>query len=200
MTARSKEGDRALGGLLLLGGTLGLVAAFILTIEKIALLKDVGYAPSCNLNPILSCGSVMESAQAELFGFPNPLIGLIAFPIVAATGAGLLAGAHFATWYWRGLQVGVSLAAMLVGWLIFQSLYRIGALCPYCMAVWAVVIPIFWYVSLRNATSGVLGARIARTTAVQTLSEWRMPLVVATMLIVIVLITEQFWYYWQTIV
>ena len=29
---------------------------------------------------------------------------------------------------------------MFVHWLIFQSLYRIGALCPYCMVVWAVTI------------------------------------------------------------
>ena len=31
---------------------------------------------------------------------------------------------------------------MFVHWLIFQSLYRIGALCPYCMVVWAVTIPL----------------------------------------------------------
>jgi hypothetical protein len=34
--------------------------------------------------------------------------------------------------------------------LIGQSLYSIGALCPWCMAVWTATIPIFWYVTLRT--------------------------------------------------
>lgn len=37
-----------------------------------------------------------------------------------------------------------------VHWLIFQTLYRIGALCPYCMAVWVVTAAIFWFVTLNN--------------------------------------------------
>jgi len=39
-----------------------------------------------------------------------------------------------------------------VHWLIFQSLYRIGALCPYCMVVWVVTITVFWNVTLHNLT------------------------------------------------
>ena len=45
-------------------------------------------------------------------------------------------------WYWAGLTVGTVLGAVFVHWLIFQSLYRIGALCPYCMLVWSVTIPL----------------------------------------------------------
>ena len=50
-------------------------------------------------------------------------------------------------WYWVGLAVGTLLGAVFVHWLIFQSLYRIGALCPYCMVVWAVTIPLLVVVS-----------------------------------------------------
>lgn len=57
--------------------------------------------------------------------------------VVAATGASLLAGARFSRWYWLGLQIGVAAAAVFVHWLIVQSLYVLGALCPYCMVVWA---------------------------------------------------------------
>lgn len=42
-------------------------------------------------------------------------------------------------WYWIGLAVGILVGVAFVHWLIFQSLYRIGALCPYCMVVWAVI-------------------------------------------------------------
>ena len=100
----------------------------------------------------------MESAQAALLGFPNPIIGVAAFPVIVATGAALLAGGRLAQWYWLGLQAGVTMAFAFICWLVFQSLYRIGALCPYCMVVWAVVIPLFWYVTARNVAAGALGA------------------------------------------
>ncbi|MBC2644843.1 MULTISPECIES: vitamin K epoxide reductase family protein [unclassified Rhodococcus (in: high G+C Gram-positive bacteria)] len=145
---------RSLPWLLLIGGIVGLAAAFVLTVEKFALAADATYIPSCSLNPVLNCGSVMATEQASVFGFPNSLLGIAGFAVVAVTGAGLLAGARFARWYWLGLQAGVTAAAVFVHWLIVQSLYVIGALCPYCMAVWAVTIPIFWYVTLRNLHHG----------------------------------------------
>ena len=69
--ARREPGltDRTLGWLLLVGGLLGLAAAFVLAVEKYALLADPAYVPTCSLNPVLSCGSVMSSLQAEVFGF-----------------------------------------------------------------------------------------------------------------------------------
>ena len=110
--------------------------------------------PTCSINPILSCGSVMKTAQAEAFGFPNPIIGVAGFTVVLTTGAALLAGATFRRWFWLGLQAGVTFGIGFVHWLIFQSLYRIDALCPYCMVVWIVTIPIFLFVTLRNLRGG----------------------------------------------
>ncbi|EGD42784.1 putative Membrane protein [Nocardioidaceae bacterium Broad-1] len=192
--------DRGVAVLLLIGGLVGFTAAFVLTLEKITLLSDAGSALSCDLNPILSCGSIMKTEQAEAFGFPNPLIGVAAFPVLAATGAAVLAGARFARWYWLGLQLGVTLGIAFIGWLIFQSLYRIGALCPYCMVVWAVVLPVFWHVTVRNASAGVFGARIAGSRITRWAREWSVLVITVAVLLVIALITEQFWYYWRTLV
>ena len=191
--------DRALGWRLFPGGLVGAVAAFVLVIEKISLLNDSEYVPSCNLNPILNCGSIMRTDQAEVFGFPNPIIGVAVLPVVAATGAALLAGARLARWYWLALQAGATLGAAFVAWLIFQSLYRIGALCPYCMVVWAVVLPVFWYVTLRNATSGVFGERVASNAAVRTLASWHIVGMTVVVVLVVALIAEQFWFYWSTL-
>lgn len=191
--------ERALALLLLIGGLIGFAAAFVLTLEKVALLTDADYSPSCSLNPVLNCGSIMKTSQAEVFGFPNPLIGVAAFPVLAATGSIILAGARLARWYWLGLQIGVTLGAGFVGWLIFQSLYRIGALCPYCMVVWAVVLPVFWYVTLRNAHAGVLGRRVATSALARVLTDWHLLAVTLAFLVVLALITEQFWYYWRTL-
>lgn len=130
------------------GGSLGLVAAFVLTLEKIATLRDPDYVPSCSLNPVLSCGSIMESPQAALFGFPNPLLGVLGFPVVIVTGVAVLAGFGMPRWYALSLLAAMTAAVVFVHWLIWVSLYQVGALCPYCMVVWAVVLPLWWYTLL----------------------------------------------------
>lgn len=142
--------SRALPWILTVGGLLGTAAAFVLMVEKIALLADPFYTPSCSLNTVLSCGPVMSSPQAEAFGFPNPIVGLVGFAVVTATGVALLGGARLPRWYWLGLQAGTTFGVAFVHWLIAQSLYEIIALCPYCMVVWAVTIPVFWYTTLHN--------------------------------------------------
>ncbi|MBB5082456.1 vitamin K epoxide reductase family protein [Nonomuraea endophytica] len=183
---RAEPFPRLLPYLLLIGGGIGLVAAFVLAVEKIALLKNPAYVPSCSINPVLSCGSIMSTPQAELFGFPNPLLGVAGFAIVTTTGVALLAGAVLKRWFWAGLQIGVTAGVVFVHWLIYQSLYVIGALCPYCMVVWAVTIPIFLYVTLRN-----LARPFARNHVI-VLTLWY--------LAVLALITIRFWTYWSSLV
>ncbi|MGZ0145978.1 vitamin K epoxide reductase family protein [Kribbella sp. WER1] len=175
---------RGLAWLLLLGGAAGLAAAIVLTVEKLRLVRDPSYVPSCSINPVLSCGSVMSTPQAEAFGLPNPLLGIAGFAIVTTVGAALLAGAQFARWFWIGLQLGTTFGVAFVHWLIFQSLYRIGALCPYCLIVWAVTIPIFWYVTQHTLRRVTYHAVV--------LTAWYV--------LVLTLITIRFWDYWRTLV
>ena len=131
----------------LIAGVLGLAAALTLTVEKIELLIDPDYVPSCSINPVLSCGSVMVTPQASVFGFPNSLIGIVGFTVVLVTGVLAVAKVALPRWYWAGLAIGTLLGVVFVHWLIVQSLYHIGALCPYCMVVWAVTIPLLVVVS-----------------------------------------------------
>ncbi|TDW24477.1 vitamin K epoxide reductase family protein [Kribbella kalugense] len=149
-TDRAGLPERGLAWLLLVGGSIGFVAAFVLTVERYKLLSNPLYVPSCSINSVLSCSSVMTSSQATAFGFPNPLLGIAGFAVVATIGVVLLTGAQLPRWFGLGLQLGATLAVIFVHWLMYQSIYRIGALCPYCMVVWAVTIPIFWYTTLHN--------------------------------------------------
>ena len=190
---------RLLPWLLLLGGALGTAASGILTVEKIARLRDPTYVPSCSLNPVVSCGSVMDSAQAGAFGFPNPLLGIAGFVVVTTVGAGLLAGARFGRWFWLGLQAGVTFGVVFVHWLIYHTLYTIGALCPYCMVVWAVTIPIFIYVTLRNVAVGALPVptSVRRLAAVS--AGYHGVVLTAWVLAIVTLVGQRFWYYWSTL-
>lgn len=92
---RAESGGRGFALLLLFTGAAGLLASWVITLDKFKLLQDPGFTPGCSLNPVVSCGSVMESDQAEAFGFPNPMLGLVAYGIVVCVGMSLLAGAAF---------------------------------------------------------------------------------------------------------
>lgn len=141
---------RSLPVLLVATGGIGLLAAFALVVERLRLLEDATYVPLCSLNAVFSCGSVMTTPQASAFGVPNPLIGIAGFSVVLTIGAAMLAGARFRHWFWLGLQFGVTFAIAFVHWLMYQSIFRIEALCLYCMVVWVVTAILFWYVSLHN--------------------------------------------------
>ena len=67
--------DRRIAIILFVAGIIGIVASFVLSVEKIQLLKNPDAQLGCNINPIISCGSVIQSKQAEAFGFANPYIG-----------------------------------------------------------------------------------------------------------------------------
>lgn len=178
----------------LIAGIVGLTASATLTIEKISMLRNPAYRPSCSINPVLSCGSVMVTPQASAFGFPNPLIGIAAFAVVVVTGALAVAKVELPRWYWLGLMVGTGLGAVFVHWLIFQSLYQIGALCPYCMVVWSVTIPLF-VVSSTIALRSLAPNPIART-----LYTWRWSIVALWFTAVVLMILVRFWNYWSTLI
>ncbi len=159
--------------------------------------------PTCSINPILSCGSVMSTQQATVFGFPNPMLGIAGFAVTATVCTALLAGARLRRWFWLGLQLGLSAAMVFVHWLISQSLYRIGALCPYCMVVWVVTIPLFWYTTLHNLTAGHLPmpVRARRLVAVMldVVAGYHGVVLTAWYLLIVTLILQRFWSYWSTL-
>ncbi|ABM10660.1 putative membrane protein [Paenarthrobacter ilicis] len=159
--------DKPLGWLLVITGFIGWLASGALVLEKLEVLKDPGYKTVCDVNPWISCGQVMQTWQSSVFGFPNMFIGIVAFAVIITTGMALLSGASFARWYWAGLQAGVTLGFAFVVWLWSQALYSIHILCPFCMIVWAAMIPLFVWVTARNITHGVIKipARPARILA-----------------------------------
>ncbi|MFR9752935.1 vitamin K epoxide reductase family protein [Nocardia sp. 004] len=177
---------------LLISGLAGWLAAAALTVERFKLFTEPGYTPSCSINPILSCGSVMETDQAAVFGFPNPLIGVVGFSVVVTLGVLAVAGVGFPRWIWGGLWLGTALGVGFICWLIFQSLYRINALCPYCMVVWAVITPLLAVITgqLWGRAKGPLGV----------LAEWRWTIVALFFAVVLLLVFLRFQDYWMTLV
>ena len=144
---RARGAGPGLALLLVITGAAGLLASWVITLDKFKLLEDPGFTPGCSLNPVVSCGSVMKSDQASAFGFPNPMLGLVAYGVVVCVGVSLLTGAVFPRWYWLVFDAGCLFGVGFVTWLQFQSLYRINALCLWCCLVWVATILMFWYVT-----------------------------------------------------
>ena len=167
--ARRARHETGLGWLLAIGGAIGMLSAAILIIEKINLLEDPQQALGCDINPIVGCGNVISTDQASVFGFPNPLMGVAGFAIVLTIGVLLLARVVLPAFVWAGLQIGVVFGIGFVTWLQFQSIYELNALCPYCMVVWAVTIPIFVWVTARNLRAFAPGNPVSRFAADWTL-------------------------------
>jgi uncharacterized membrane protein len=188
--------QKVLPYILLIGGIVGYVCASIIMYDKVRIL-NTHYIPSCDLNPIVSCGSVMQSKQATAFGVPNPFIGLGGFPIIATVGAAMLAGAKFKRWFWLGVNVGLLFAVGFVHWLFFESVYRIHALCPWCMVVWVTSITTFWYVTLYNFDQKNIRIPNVKT---QKTFYWvrhhHLDLLILWLLIIAVFILKHFWYYY----
>ncbi|WP_370617453.1 vitamin K epoxide reductase family protein [Mumia sp. Pv 4-285] len=143
----------ALAWLMAVGGAIGVLASGILTYDKIKLLENSDAQLACSFNLWVDCGGVVSSSQSSVLGFPNTFIGLVGFAIVTTLGVLLLSGTRLPEWFWVGLQIGVTLAIALIFFLQYTSIFTLMKLCPYCMVVWTVTIPLFVSVTARNLRS-----------------------------------------------
>ncbi|MEU6802304.1 vitamin K epoxide reductase family protein [Streptomyces neyagawaensis] len=192
---RTAGGSRAFAILLLLTGAAGLLASWVITLDKFKLLEDPDFTPGCSLNPVVSCGNIMKSDQASAFGFPNPMLGLVAYGIVICVGMSLLAGAAFPGWYWLTFEAGTLFGVGFVTWLQFQSLYRINALCLWCCLAWVATIVLFWYLTSHLVRHGFLPAPGWLRAF---LDEFTWVIVVAHLGVIGMLILTRWWDFWTS--
>ncbi|SNT17120.1 Uncharacterized membrane protein [Micrococcales bacterium KH10] len=120
---------------MLLSALLSLTAAVVLSIDAWILAADPTKELACDINAVLSCGSVALSDQATLFGFPNSFLGLIFEPVVITLAIASLGGTRFPRWFMATAQFIYLLALIFALWLFFQSTYVIHALCPWCLVI-----------------------------------------------------------------
>jgi uncharacterized membrane protein len=146
------------GAFLVTVAVMGFFSAFRLTVDKVDTFVHPTSTLSCNFSLLVQCGANLRSWQGSLFGFPNPLLGIGGWIAVLLVGIMLLSGLRFARWFWIAFNIGILGAFALVCWLISQSVFVLTTLCPWCMATWTVVIPLFWLVTFRNFKEGVFGS------------------------------------------
>jgi uncharacterized membrane protein len=161
---RMSRPSRALAILLIVGGIVGLIAAFALTLDKFEVLMHPDAVLNCNISVLVQCGKNLSSPQGAAFGFPNPMLGLMMFPAPIIVGVASLAGVRFPRWFWAVFNLGMAFAIGFVAWLMSVSVFVLFTLCPWCMVVWSVVIPMSLATTLYNLREQnlPLGDRVAR--------------------------------------
>jgi uncharacterized membrane protein len=157
---------------LVVAGAIGWWAAFSLTMERFHQLANPGSAASCDFNPLVQCTANLESWQGSVFGFPNPVLGLAGWIAPIVVGMAILAGARFRRWFWLLFEFGLTLAFVFVLWLIGQSIFVLGTLCPWCMVTWVVAIPTFYVVTLHVLRTGLLPAPASIRRSADKLMGW----------------------------
>lgn len=141
----SKKLQKIYAWILTGGGLAGLVAMAWQAAERVAMLKNPAAPLSCNLNPIVDCGIVLNHRLSALFGFPNAFIGMIVFAALALSGVLLLTG-NKPNQKFKNVIFGLSVVLLLFSmWFFAMSLYVIGKICIFCTVGWIVSVPIFIY-------------------------------------------------------
>jgi uncharacterized membrane protein len=145
---------------MLISSLLGLVASLVLSIDAVTLAANPDADLSCNINAGISCGAVGTTWQANLLGFPNAFLGLIAEPVVITVATAALGGVRFPRWFMITAQAIYSIGFLFAYWLFYQSYFVIGALCPWCLLITVTTTLVFTSMTRVNLLDGNLGVRL----------------------------------------
>jgi uncharacterized membrane protein len=189
--------NRTFPYILIIGGAIALFASLILSYDTLQISKDLHYIPSCNLNPVLSCGNVINASGDTIFGLPYPYYGIAVFAVLITVGSSMLAGAKFKRWYWLTFQVAISLGTIGAYLLFLKSVFKIHALCPFCLTVDVVTTTVFWYLTLYNFDQKHIKLSGSKSNSVYAwIRKHHLDLLILWFLIVIAFILHHFWYYY----
>ncbi len=141
---------------MLIGAVLSLIAAFVLSVESYQLAKDPNTILSCSINIILNCATVAKHPSAELLGFPNSYLGMMAEPIVITVAIAGLAGVRFPRLFMFSAQIGYTAGVIFAYYLFYVSFFIIQALCPWCLLVTLTTTLVFFAITRYNIREGNL--------------------------------------------
>ena len=130
-----------------------LVASLVLSIDAVRLAENPNADLGCNINAVISCGTVANSWQSSLLGFPNAFLGLITEPVVITIAVASLARVRFPRWFMVAAQVVYTVGFVFAYWLFYEAMFDIGALCPWCLLVTFATTLVFFemtYVNIRD--------------------------------------------------
>ena len=132
---RFRQSNGWIFGYMLFSSLISLTASFVLSVDALELARNPGADLACNINSVISCGTVGATWQANLLGFPNAYLGLIAEPVVITIAVASLAKVKCPRGFMLAAQIVYTIGLVFAYWLFYQSMFHINALCPWCLLV-----------------------------------------------------------------
>ena len=177
--------SRAMAVWWICAGTAGWIVSFLLYHEYIGQLTGGDPLISCSISPVVTCGPNLLSPGGHLLGFSNSIIGMVLFlgPIFAGVTA-LAAREGVRGWYWRVFALCVTGAFLLVHFFAYRSVFEYSSLCPWCMIIWLVTIPLFGTVIGWTLRAGVWGTGAVVVRVGGVILSWLPLLVLADYLVI----------------
>ncbi|MDQ1250529.1 MAG: hypothetical protein QG597_4908 [Actinomycetota bacterium] len=143
---------------MLASSVLGLIASLVLSADAVVLAANPDADLSCNISEKISCATVGLTWQANLLGFPNAFLGLIAEPVVITIAVASLGGVWFPRWFMVSAQVVYTIGLAFAYWLFYEAYFVIGALCPWCLLITVTTTVVFFSMTRVNVLDGNLGS------------------------------------------
>lgn len=171
--ARSAAPSRALALFWIVAGGLGGATSFLLFLEYIGQLSGTPPIVSCSFSPLVTCGPNLLSPGGNLLGFTNSMVGVALFfgPLYAGVSA-LAAPTGLRHWYWRVYGAFLFAGFLLVHFFAYRSIFEYGSLCPWCMTIWLVMIPLFWFTAGWMLRTGVWGDAVSVRRLGERIASW----------------------------
>ena len=142
---------------MLISSFLGLAASLVLSIDAVVLAADPNAGLSCNISETISCAKVGITWQANLLGFPNAFLGLIAEPVVITIAVAGLGAVRFPRWFMNSAMAVYAVGLGFAYWLFLQAYFVIGAMCPWCLLITATTTTVFASLLRVNLSDNTFG-------------------------------------------
>lgn len=171
---------------MLVGAILSLIASFVLSAEAVELARNPDAVLACSVNAVLNCATVGIHPSAHMFGFPNSFLGLVAEPVVITVAIAGLAGVKFPRKFLFTAQICYTLGFIFAYYLLYLSMFVIGALCPWCLLVTVTTTFVFFAITRYNIREENLYLPKKASQAAQKFVEKNYDKLVLTLLVIIV--------------
>lgn len=140
--------DRWVFGSMLFGSVCSLIASFVLSREAIELAANPHAILDCSINVVVNCATVASHPSANLLGFPNSFLGMMAEPVVITVAVAGLARIKFPKKFMFSAQIGYTLGFIFALYLLYMSYAVIRVLCPWCLLV-TLTTTLVWFAMTR---------------------------------------------------
>ncbi len=99
-------------------------------------LKNKEYTPLCDISELVSCSKAFLSPYGRLFGFPNPLIGIVAYLVLIYL---------IQTEAYRAVFLLSSLGVLFSFYLGYISYVRLRNFCIICTCIYIINLLLFFF-------------------------------------------------------